>query len=190
MRGLFKDHFPNYTKLDKRLILRNIIKSKMVLQSSLTKQIAEIKSSLWSSQVIGVHVRFTDRKVNLDLYDKPIKNMLKRMPQASIFLATDNHEIVTHFKKKYQRVISTEKWFPGDDEVLHQNNSCPDKVQNGMEALIDMYLLAECNALIFPGHSTFSWIASILSNASADNLVDVTKYNIIIQLKRLVREYI
>lgn len=187
MRNLFPAHFPHYVKKNKCHILKEALTSMLPLQDNIKKLIEERKTALWEDKVIGVHVRFTDRKVNLKLYDTPIRRILKKMPRAQIFLATDNTDIIAYFKKNYRKVIYTEKWFPENCGSLHQNTSCPDKTQNGIEALIDMYLLAECDALIYPEHSTFSWISSILSNASPSDIIDVTKYDIKIRLKRFVR---
>ncbi len=188
IRKLFPVSLPEYVKKDKRYILRKELTSMLPLQGDIVKVIAKNKVALWGEKVIGVHVRFTDRKVDLKLYDSPIRRMLEKMPEARIFLATDNMDIKNYFEKKYHKVVYTEKWYPEESIALHYNASCPDKIQNGIEALVDMYLLAECDALIYPGHSTFSWISSILSKASPANLIDVTRYNIKIQLKRLIRE--
>ncbi len=51
----------------------------------------------------------------------------------------------------------------------------PSKKQSGIDALIDIYLLAECDYFIYNSRSSFSYIASILSKASKENKYDLYK---------------
>lgn len=174
----------------KRHVLRKTLLEHFVLKPSIQEDIERFRSTRWADQVIGVHVRFTDRKIRLDKYEKPLRHMLDRYPNATIFLATDNATILSHFNERYRRVLTTEKWYPPAADCMHQNNSCPDKLRNGMEALIDMSLLAQCSALIYPSYSTFSSISALLSQAAAENIIDVNRWDVNVRLKRFVREMV
>ncbi len=71
---------------------------------------------------------------------------------------------------------------------MHQNwDQCPDRVQNGREALMDMYLLASCNDLIFSSQSSFGLVASILSKTSKQHLHDVNSSSFIEKVKAKIR---
>ena len=42
-------------------------------------------------------------------------------------------------------------WPPPGSGSLHQHESCPDRFQNAVEALVDLFLLAQVRRLIFSG---------------------------------------
>lgn len=176
--------------LDTNEIIRNVLTEQMLLRKAIRQQIEEFKTKHWSEKVIGVHVRHTDRRTNLAKYEKHLCRFLKRYPDAHIFLATDNRQVSQEYRKRFKNVFSTPKWFPKGMASMHQNVNCPDKVANGIEALVDMYLLAKCDCLIYSGYSTFSLISWILSDAQPENIVDIDRFNVKVRLKKLVRELV
>ncbi|MCK4828693.1 hypothetical protein KA005_73865, partial [bacterium] len=115
---------------------------------------------------------------------------LKRYPDAHIFLTTDNRQVSQEYHERFKNVFSTSKWFPKSMASMHQNVNCPDKVANGVEALVDMYLLAECDCLIYSGYSTFSLISRVLSDAQQENIVDIDRFNVKVRSKKLIRELV
>lgn len=179
-----------YADLSRAAIIRKFLSDEMMLNNDISSKIAEFKDMHWQDHVIGVHVRYTDRKSPLGNYEKPIAKLLRKYPGASIFLATDNQEIESYFQNKYGRIFTTPKWFPSNTNALHTNTECLDKAQSGAEALIDMYLLAECNGLVYPGNSTFSWIPSALLSCEENNTFDVCKYSLKINFYKLIRKLI
>ncbi len=169
-------------------IIRKVLTEQMLLQKDIRQRIDEFKAKYWPEKVIGVHIRHTDRKTNLAQYEKHLYRFLKRYPDAHIFLATDNQEVGCRYREKYDNVFSTPKWFPEGMASMHQNVNCLDKVANGIEALVDMYLLAQCDCLIYSGYSTFSLISRVLSDAKPKNIVDIDRFNIKVQSKKIIRE--
>lgn len=182
--------YPESARMSKEQKLSYFIPRFLLLQDGIQNEIEKIKETVWENRVIGVHVRHTDRQISLERYKKPINRMLEKHPGAAIFLATDNPHVNEFFKSQYSHVITLEKWYPEDSSALHQNYTCPDKVRNGIEALVDMYLLAECDALIYPGNSTFSWISSLISKAPRQDRIDVTSRNVKVMLKKIIREFV
>ena len=189
-----KKHLSNgqtgFAGLDTNGIIRKVLTEQMVLQQDIRQRIDDFKAKYWSEKVIGVHIRHTDRRTNLAKYEKHLRRFLKRFTDAHIFLATDNRQVSQDYQKRFKNVFSTPKWFPESMASMHQNVNCPDKVANGIEALVDMYLLAECDCLIYSGYSTFSLISRILSVAQPENIVDIDRFNIKVRAKQLVRELI
>lgn len=171
-------------------IIRKILSEQMRLSYEVRQRIDEYKATCWPERVIGVHVRHTDRKTNLDKYRQHLCRFLKRYPDAHIFLATDNNQISREYRRDFKNVFSTPKWFPEDMACMHGNVDCPDKIANGIEALVDMYLLAECDCLIYSGYSTFSLISRILSDAQPENIVDIDRFNVKVRMKQLIRDLI
>lgn len=189
-----KKHLSNgqtsFAGLDTNGIIHKVLSERMTLHKDIRQQIDDFKAKHWPEKVIGVHIRHTDRKTNLAQYEKHLYRFLKRYPDAHIFLATDNRQVSQEYRKRFKNVFSTPKWFPEGMASMHQNINCPDKVANGFEALVDMYLLAECDCLIYSGYSTFSLISRILSDAQSENIVDIDRFNIKVRAKQLVRELI
>ncbi len=171
-------------------IIRNVLTEQMKLSNEVRQRIDEYKAANWPERVIGIHVRYTDRRTNLAKYERHLRRFLQRSPEAHIFLATDNRKVSQEYHQRFRNVFSTPKWFPDAMSPMHQNRSCPDKVANGIEALVDMYLLAECHCLIYSGYSTFSLISRILSDARIENIVDIDRFNPSVRLKRWIRELV
>ena len=171
-------------------IIRKVLHEQMQLQDNIRQRIREYKAVNWPDNVIGIHIRYTDRKASLEKYEKHLCRFLKMYPDAHIFLATDNQQVNKEYHKRFKNVFSAPKWFPNGTNSMHQNEACPDKVANGIEALIDMYLLSDCNCLIYSGCSTFSLISRILSNARSENIVDIDRFNAKVKLKKLIRDLV
>jgi hypothetical protein len=71
--------------------------------------------------------------------------------------------------------VVTDKWLGEAGEALHISSSNNDKLNNVKEALVDMFLLAACDYLIFPAWSSFSLCSSYFSNASSENIYPLKK---------------
>lgn len=119
--------------------------------------------------MIGVHVRRTyekggeTRHVNDHQYFKAIDIILNKNPEAGVFLATDNWEVEAAFRQRYPHLVTTRKWLPENaGEALHFAKDVQNKMQCAKEALIDIYLLASCDYLVYPQQSSFSRVASII----------------------------
>ena len=171
-----------YGGLDKNGIIKKVLKEEMPLQENIRIRIDDFKQKYWAEKVIGVHIRYTDRK-NLG-------RLLDRYPDAHIFLATDNKNVEEEYKSKFKNVFSTSKWYPESGGSMHQNGGCENKVENGIEALVDMYLLADCDGLVYSGQSTFSVISSILSDANRSDIIDIDRFNLKLHLKTFIRELV
>ena len=129
-------------------------------------------------------------RTSLDLFFAAIDRIVAKVPEAVIFLATDNREAQRLVEKRYSKVIATEKWFPTTGNEMHQNPECSDRLNNAVEALIDMYLLAECDYLVSPSSSTFSYISSLLANIPPARIVDVERNDPVIRIVKLARYWL
>jgi len=185
-----RDSKHGFAGLSERQIIRKAIKEFLPLPQTIKQHIDEIKKEHWHRPVIGVHVRYTDRKARLKPYERILNRFIEHAKKPRVFLATDSKHIEQWYRENYDDVFSTPKWFPENSQTMHQNPGCPDKIANGIEALVDMYLLADCDYLIYPGNSTFSWISAILSDAPRQNVIDVEKYNPKVRVKAWMRRHL
>src|SRR5690606_2910032 len=176
-----------YAGLDEEEVLRRVVLEEMPLAAAVRARIDSFRAEHWTGPMIGLHIRHTDRRTDLGRYEGPVRSVLLREPDATVFLATDNRDVEARFRKVFPRVVATPKWYPSSMASMHQNPECPDKVENGIEALIDMYLLAACDYLVYPGGSTFSWISRLISGLPADRAVDVERWDVKVRVKRWVR---
>lgn len=123
----------------------------------------------FARRMIGVHVRKTFEKggASRHLDQTAVFAVLDRLAgddSVGIFLATDNRDVEAAFRERYPRVVSTSKWFGTPGIALHFDDQAPNKTQLAIEALVDLYLLAACDALIHPAESSFSRVAALIGD--------------------------
>ncbi len=157
--------FANYGRLNRQQILRKLIRENIKINKNLTREFDQFIKDKFGDYNIGVHIRYSDMKVPVEEIYKLVGKQLKKKPQATVFLATDSQMIMEEFKQKFNNVIIAEKWFPPSGARLHQNwDECQNRLKNGIEALRDIYLLSQCQSLIFSSQSSFGYLASILKD--------------------------
>lgn len=140
--------------------------------------------------IIGVHIRYTDRKIPLHKIRQALRRRLERDPGASIFLATDNAEVQAAIVAEFDNVHYTSKYLDAEGHRLHWPTSQVDKVREAENALLDMWLLARCDHLIHSRHSTFSETSALLGGLDGARRDDVDRFNLPVVAKRLIQNYI
>lgn len=173
LRPNFRGEFEEFSRKSKKEILSKLLREDLNLHPRIRERVDRFKSDFLRGKTVGVHVRYTDHRARLWSILNRLNNLLKQEPELQIFLATDNIQIKKLFDGKYQGVITTQHWYPAPGLKIHQNPSCPDRLENGIEALIDLYLLAECHYLIIDTSSIFSYVAALLTNAPDSNIFNI-----------------
>jgi hypothetical protein len=181
---------PGWSTASDRDVIRRVLSRHMPLKAAIRARIDDFVAADWRKPMIGVHVRHSDLKVGLADVTSPLEMLLKRHPDAGLFVATDNRAMLDTLSNRYPNVVSTPKWYPGGDRPMHYNDECPDVRENGIGALVDMGLLSRCDHLIYPSASTFSWISAMLSEAPPANIVDVQRRHPVVRLKRYLRTHL
>ena len=200
-RKHFHDDFADLTNKSDEAILREFLRRTLIPRPEIQAKIKKWRTeNFGSGPVIGAHIRFMDTKLphvpflklrtSIDSFFSAIDRIMTKAPTSVIFLATDNREAQHLVEKRYPKVIATEKWFPTTGIEMHQNPECPDRLNNAIEALTDMYLLAECDYLVFPSSSTFSYISSLCTNIPRAHIVDVERNDLIIRMVKLARYWL
>lgn len=139
--------------------------------------------------VIGVHIRYTDRKAPLDVIERELTRMRTRLPEADIFLATDNADVETRIKARFDRVFTIEKAMAAPGVALHFDAGFADPLREAENALIDLWALSRCDRLIHSRHSTFSVAAALIGAIPRDRQVDVDRLTPRVVLKRWFQTY-
>ncbi len=190
LAGIARKKIPEFHQVSLKNIIKKTIVDSLSLRRSIKEEISTFKMKEWDVNMIGVHVRYTDRKVNVGNILKSIDKIINDKKKYTIFLCTDSKKIEDLFIQKYSRIVSTKKWLPQEGASMHYNSLCPDLVQNGREALIDMYLLSECDYLVYSNRSTFSQISHTISNLPNQNVIDVDQFSPLFFAGRIIRRLV
>ncbi|WP_309399508.1 hypothetical protein [Cerasicoccus maritimus] len=149
-------------------LLREHLRPTPPLQNRIDRAIHEIQTP-----AIGLHVRATQegmsRYVDVAIFEHFLEALSQRRAYASIFLASDNIEIVERLQQNFS-VTTTQKWYPAAWEPMHLSDKRPDKTENLLEAMTDIYLLASCQTILYSLCSSFGHAASLLSECSEDEV--------------------
>ena len=138
-----------------------------------------------TSPVIGVHIRFTDRKAPLSRIVKAIERLQRQHPEARIFLATDSAEAEEAVLSRFSGVLRIDKALARDGQALHvAAGQFADPVEEARNALVDMMALARCDWLVHSSHSTFSVTAALIGRIPARRQVDVDRFNPKVRIKQ------
>lgn len=175
LRRHFRRSYKALRKASTKAILKGLLRENLKLHPLIQERVDRFKRDWLDQKTVGVHIRYMDKKARLPAIQGKLNALLKREPKMQIFLATDNIEINKMFQGRYRRVISTQKWYPTSGRSMHHNLESPDRLKHGIEALLDMYLLAECDYLILDESSSFSYLASLLTNTSSSNIFNVQR---------------
>jgi hypothetical protein len=176
LRKHFRGCFEEWSKLSKVAILRKLLRDEILLQPRIRRRIDQFKAANFGNKTVGVHVRYTDHRTRLLAALHRLNRLLKHEHCLSIFLSTDNAQIKSMLERSYPRVVTTPHWFPSTPGLaMHTDNNRPNPIENGHEALIDLYLLAECHYLIIDTSSSFAHIAALLTNAPNSNIFDIRR---------------
>ena len=151
----------------------------------------EVEGALESigSPNIGLHIRYTDRKISLKKVKKALRNRLLVTPNAKIFLATDNAAVQSEIRSEFENVFTIDKYLPNDGSRLHWPTSDIKKIREAENALIDMWVLSRCEYLIYSRHSTFSVTSSYLGGIPENRLYDVDMFSPNVVFKRFIQKY-
>ncbi len=139
--------------------------------------------------VIGVHIRYTDRKVPLHRIEDRLRQRISERSGAQVFLATDNADVQDRIKDRFENVHHIPKYLAPDGSRLHWPTSEVEKLHEAENALIDMWLLSRCDHLIYSRHSTFSVTSSHLGRLKPAQLDDVDRYSPGVVAKRVIQRY-
>jgi hypothetical protein len=134
---------------------------------------------------IGVHVRHTDNvdrprasdgAAPLDAFGPLLDTCLRDEPEAAVFVATDNRAVLETFARRFPNVVHRRKWYPETPgEAVHGHTRCPDKLRMAEDALTDLFLLSQCNPLVYSSRSSFGRVARVLA-APETPAIDVEQF--------------
>ncbi len=117
---------------------------------------------------MGIHIRHSDLQ-------SPLPQTLEKLKELyhdgdAIFLCTDNALVEKMVQRIYPACVVRKKSFQDANIPLHSYTENIDNVQKGFDALVEMYLLAECKNIIHYAPSSFARIAILRANLQTENV--------------------
>lgn len=138
--------------------------------------------------IIGVHIRFTDRKVPLPKIIGSLAKLKADIPAARVFLATDSAEAQAAILSRFPDTLTIDKALASNGAALHV--AAPEfdhPVAEARNALIDMVALSRCDFLVHSRHSTFSVTAALIGRIPQANQIDVDRFNAKVIIKQFIQ---
>jgi hypothetical protein len=175
LRPHLRGEYEHLRKADQKSAFRQLLRDNLELAPAIRSRVSQIKESWPRQPIIGVHARYTDRKVNLSSVHRQVRVLLKREPQAAIFLATDNRDVLNQFSATYPNVLAPERAYAPAGTPLHRTPGFLGAAERGVEALVDIYLLAATDYMVIDEGSTFSYLARLLSDAEPSRIHNVQR---------------
>ena len=176
LRKHFKGKFAPLKGMTKPELFKYVFQESLSFSPEIETRISKFKYHNWGNHVIGIHIRYSDKTISLAWYKKALSSYVEKYPDSIIFLATDNRAVEEELRAQYPQLITTEKWLPEAGNRAHGNPECPDLKEHAIESMLDIYLLAECDYLIYSRTTSFGLLASYLSKASEDRIFDIQTY--------------
>jgi hypothetical protein len=150
-----------------RAIQAALARQELALVDDLRKRVDDFRARhLNGAEVVGVHIRSGRKPASVAAIRARLEDVVRRRPQARVFLSTDGSEVLDELGATYPQLRSTPHWYPPVGQDAHQNPRCPDRLENGREALVDLHLLAGCDELIIDSTSSFARLAQLLAGDS------------------------
>ncbi len=198
--GVFWSYLPKFKRLASRMAAhpgfsgRDIDQITSDLLDRFFRPVEEVRREVdrifegQSGPVIGVHIRFTDRKAPLPKIMRELERLASESPEAAIFLATDSAEAQDAVMSRFPATLTIDKALASDDTALHfSSEGFSDPITEARNALIDMMALARCDSLLHSRHSTFSVTAALLGRIPKARQVDVDRFNAKVAIKQFIQ---
>jgi hypothetical protein len=170
----FRREFDELRGVSAREILKTLLREELVPQPTIQARIDEFRARHLHHPTVGVHLRWSDRRVRVRAILRELDRVLAREPELTIFVATDNIKAKAMLERRHRRVITLPHWYPAPGKRLHGNRDCPNPFESAVEALIDLHLLASCEHLIGDSSaSTFFRVAAWHRPSGMGNVIDL-----------------
>ena len=125
---------------------------------SIKKRIEEVTSYFEKSHCHGLHIRRTDNAwaiehSPIELFENKIEEIIAKDKQAKFYLATDDAETAKHLCETY------------GEHIVYREKELSRTSESGIqEAVIDMWILGNMDAIYGSYWSSFSEVASWINN--------------------------
>ena len=196
----------HYSEESGNALMRAVAADYLVVNKPIRQAIQKFKQLAFLSHeiIIAVHIRATNEfkqqksAVKLEGYISQIKHCMRGLPDQTvnghvkIFLATDNSDVEYQLQAEFPgQLVTREKWFAAPGERIHFNKQCPDAEESLRDAIIEIYLLAESNYLIYQYNSSFGMVADYFFIHNENNICPlVPDFGLMAKIKNKLKNLI
>ncbi len=169
-------------KNEARIIVRFFFQKVLIPKKDIRGLVADFFNNAKPKPVIGIHIRHTAKSCfESNKWNFAIDALLRDVPDAKIFLATDSQYVEDQFQKIYtNKLLLVPRFYAPSNAEIHELNADFDtKYQHAKESIRDIYILSQCDHLLGQAtklgdsasflpfkkkvHSTFSEMAMLIS---------------------------
>jgi hypothetical protein len=167
------DNLANYKNSE----IQQIVRKYLSLAPDLQKECQAFISSKFHQPMLGVHIRAANEPKAASKFSskKIIRNTVQKLLNTrrftGIFLSTDHLPTQQWFLRDFPGTVVRNKPFPKDGSPLHLTDFGQARLEQSQDAIIDMWLLSSCQAIVHPGNSSFSLCSSYFSNLTDEALI-------------------
>lgn len=170
----FREHLPQFSNFTVDDICAQVMKKHILPRPAVSDQVNEFAAKHFTDPMIGVHIRHTDMRMPLEETLRAVHE-LKQNLGARIFLATDNQAIERTLARQFgDDLVTMPKRYPDNGKHLHSHRVAGmTNYEKALDAAVEMYLLARCDAIVRYQPSTFALISWYISDIPAERVVCV-----------------
>jgi hypothetical protein len=174
LRPHFRGDFADFSRMKPADILRRLLTLDLALHPTIQRRVDDFRSENLDGRTVGVHIRWSDRRSRVKQILDRLRLLVTRYPDLTIFAATDNVDVKEVLERMQPGVVTAPHWYPPPGQRMHGSPAHADhtplavrrmaasRLENAIEALVDMYLLAGCHHLIGDSTSSFVRVAALL----------------------------
>ncbi|MEO1299185.1 MAG: tetratricopeptide repeat protein, partial [Cyanobacteria bacterium J06636_16] len=142
-------------------VYRYLVKKYIKLKPEINRDIEQFwAANLADHPTVAVHIRGSDKIAEVpeltqinQRYHQVIRNCLRRVPDALIFLLTDEISVIEEYQKIYGNKVRFTSAFRTREQIGIHFQSHASPKQRGVEVIKDTYLAAKCDYFVGNGWS-------------------------------------
>jgi hypothetical protein len=167
-----QEHLPRFRGLGPDGICGEIMKTHILPRQVVRQRVEDFASRCFSSPMIGVHIRHTDLRMPFDKAVAAVKS-LRKATAAKVFLATDNQLVEREMAGIFgENLVVMPKSYPQNGGHMHCHHvEGLTNFEKALDAAVEMYLLARCDAIVRFEPSSFAQISGYCSEIAPERMV-------------------
>ncbi|WP_027190351.1 nodulation protein NodZ [Fundidesulfovibrio putealis] len=166
-----REHLPQFSNLTADGVCGHVMKQHILPRPAVSDQVDEFAAKHFTGPMIGVHIRHTDMRMPLEETLRSV-HALKQNMGARIFLATDNQTVERTLARQFgEDLVTMPKRYPDNGKHLHSHRVAGmTNYEKALDAAVEMYLLARCDAIVRYQPSTFALVSWYISDIPAERV--------------------
>jgi len=167
-----QEHLPQFSNLTVDGIGAEVMHKHILPRPAVSDQVDEFAAKHFTGPMIGVHIRHTDMRMPLKETLRTVHD-LKHSLGARIFLATDNQAVEQALADLFgDDLVTMPKRYPENGKHLHSHRVAGmTNYEKALDAAVEMYLLARCDAIVRYQPSTFALVSWYISGLPDERMV-------------------